>query len=241
MTTPNRPSAFARFLGHPPTKTDYFLLEALAFVVSLLLICSFCVILPALGVRLGGGSTSHVTTAPRATDAVTATPLQTATPSGPQALIEAVLGGKKEAFTASYGAPSQSWDGGGIYSYTSNGTPVFINASSNSGIDGSLHIVTVSVVPTSGVYGPGLALQTAHDICSIFLPSDAVHVTDKTFNDGTHEYVFTSARLAATLPASWFHDPLNQSVPAGTLNVATTPSTSAPGRVAFCKVEPGRF
>jgi hypothetical protein len=209
--------------------------------VSLCLVCGLCAVgLAAIGAPTPSSNRANATSAPAGPTA-TSTPRPTATPSGPQPLTDAVLGGVKDSFTRTYGAPSRSWDGGGIYSYTSIGVPVIINVSSNTGLDGSLHVVTVSVTPASGVYGPGLALQTAHDICSIFLPDDAVHVADATFDDGTHDYVYQSARLATTLPARWFHDPSNQTVPAGTLHISTTPSDVAPGRVAFCKIDPGHF
>lgn len=241
MTTPNRPSAFARFLGHPPTTLDRALLASLIGVVSLILICACCVFVPGALFRSGGSSTVNNQSNAVLTATATGTPIPTATPSGPQPLTEAVLGGKIDAFTSKYGDPTRSWDGGGIYSTTINGTPVIINASSNPGNDGSLHIITVEVTPESGVYGPGFDLQTAHDTCSKFVPSDAVHTADKTLDDGSTDYVFKSARLALTLPASRFHDPHNQPVPAGTLHINSAPSDSAPGRVAFCEVEPGRY
>jgi hypothetical protein len=101
----DRPSAFARFLGHRPTALDWTLLISQLITVSLIFACVLFVWVPGILLRQGSGTTIYQVI-PRATNTATvaASPTATTLPAGGKPFI----GGPYANFIAAYGQPSGS-------------------------------------------------------------------------------------------------------------------------------------
>lgn len=78
-------------------------------------------------------------------------------------------------------------------------------------------------------------------VCGLMLPDDARPRDEVTLKDGTKDVIYASPLLAATFPASAFHNASGQSVEAGTAHFAMAPSAKVPGGIASRTVTPGRL
>jgi hypothetical protein len=192
---------------------------------ALLVVCGLCSVGLAVA-NGGGGKPTRANTVPTATSrptALTATPqptakptaTATATPSGPQPITAATLGGRESDFTAKYGDPVNP--AGTVRTYppaTIQGASVriSINTSATGSPDRARYLL---LVPSdSGTTWDG---TTANTIAKTFLPSDATYVKDMQVADFGLEHIYHSADLAASLPADLFIDAAtNQPVPPGT-------------------------
>lgn len=147
-------------------------------------------------------------TQPKATNTV---PKATATPAGPQLLTGATLGGLQAAFQAKYGTPTGT---GAAKTYHFDQGVVTATTSSDASSDGKTHISSLRVGPASGSWDAATALP----ICQQFLPPDAVFGQEQTVAGYGNERVYTSVRLALSVPAGDFNG-----APAGTFSIEDGP------------------
>lgn len=138
----------------------------------------------------------------------------TATPSGPQPVTGARLGGSNSAFAAKFGSPTQTGNEVRDYTATINGQSVFIRAMLLQPGDTS-RVRFIDVKPADS--GATWDLPTAEAIAKTFLPQDATYLKDLQVQDFGTENLYMSKDLATTFPSADFSD--------ASTNALVTPGT----------------
>lgn len=201
------PPAYEAPAGPPPTppgkrrrmKGWYRALIALAVLIMVGIIAT------AAG---GCAPTPTATEQPQAT--ATLKPQPTATPSGPQPVTGALLGGPINDFTQAFGSPTSTVPGATQYQTDVRGIPVFLAAATTDRKDTTTNSRVDQVVVRPPL-NSGVTWTAAQGeaIAKTFMPPDAKYVKDATVTvpeGAILEHVYISARLAASFPADRFYD-----------------------------------
>jgi len=169
----SQPSAFARFLGHPPRTLDWVLVSSLASVLVLICACCSCVFLPGLA-RLGGGTTIYQVSNP---PTATAAPTDTAAPPEKPA-----IGAPDSAFASAFSTrlDGQNWQ------VVVAGQTLDLHVIERAGNDGQQRIILAALDPLPAGFGTVTFPQaTAVAYIKQFLPADAHETGTETEKDGT--------------------------------------------------------
>lgn len=194
---PQRPSAFAAARAN--FRRMPLVVRVLVIAFAVVVVCACLGLAAANGGKNNNTATATATSAPQVqAPTATAAPKATATPSGPQILTGATLGGLEDAFQAKYGSPAGT---GTAKTFKFPQGLVTTTPSGDQSGDGKNHVASLRISPQAGAWDE----PTATPICTQFLPSDANFVQEQQVAGYGPERVYTSASLALSFPAGDFN------------------------------------